>query len=444
MSKENSKRIKEIIPKEENKDDNTKKINNNIEQKENDWIKLLNEELEKFSIGDSEEENQEKKDDEHDKKDEDETIIKEIPLDKISSPSNLTKSDTDKNDKFKKKNTISTKYNKEINQKNINFEIDNTGITKYNDSIIFEGKEFRSYSRYNIYNSKRKIKKTIFKCINIRRDEQFRRDTNQTVFCNATIEYIEPGQNIKSGYFIKSIHSDSCLSLDFKKVKEEKNKNIKLDNDKEHFIKLCNEILNNSTIYDRRLFKDEFKKIYNQNKFNFPLNDNMLSNLINNWRIHSNRFTKLSIFDNKYDYENRLILREYRVIPVEENNKKANASFEYVIYGNNENIARMRKSNHFFIDGTFHHPSDFSQLLIIMYKDCITSLKIPGLYILLNSKKEQLYDLAFHSIIKLLTNNETLNLDLQTIVTDQEKGLINSIKKNYPNVKRIVCLFHYK
>ena len=103
MSKENSNRIKEIIPKEENKDDNTKKINNNIEQKENDWIKLLNEELEKFSIGDSEEENQEKKDDEHDKKDEDETIIKEIPLDKISSPSNLTKSDTDKNDKFKKK-----------------------------------------------------------------------------------------------------------------------------------------------------------------------------------------------------------------------------------------------------------------------------------------------------------------------------------------------------
>ena len=217
-----------------------------------------------------------------------------------------------------------------------------------------------------------------------------------------------------------------------------------MDNDKEHFIKLCNEILNNSTIYDRRLFKDEFKKIYNQNKFNFPLNDNMLSNLINNWRIHSNRFTKLSIFDNKYDYENRLIFREYRVIPVEENNKKANASFEYVIYGNNENIARMRKSNHFFIDGTFHHPSDFSQLLIIMYKDCITSLKIPGLYILLNSKKEQLYDLAFHSIIKLLTNNETLNLDLQTIVTDQEKGLINSINKNFPNVKRIACLFHYK
>ena len=102
MSKEYSKRIKEIILKEENKADNTKMINYNIEQKENDWIKLLNEELEKFSIGDSEEENQEKEDDEHDKKDEDETIIKEIPLDKISSQSKLTKTHKDENDKFNK------------------------------------------------------------------------------------------------------------------------------------------------------------------------------------------------------------------------------------------------------------------------------------------------------------------------------------------------------
>ena len=114
--------------------------------------------------------------------------------------------------------------------------------------------------------------------------------------------------------------------------------------------------MNNSTIYDRRLFKEEFKKIYNQNKYNFPLTDNMLSNIINTWKNHSNRFTKLSIFDNQFDYENRLILREYRIIPIEENNKKTTASFEYVIYGNHENITRMRKSKHFFIDGTFHHP----------------------------------------------------------------------------------------
>ena len=33
--------------------------------------------------------------------------------------------------------------------------------------------------------------------------------------------------------------------------------------------------MNNSTIYDRRLFKESFKDIYNDkdNKFNFPLNN---------------------------------------------------------------------------------------------------------------------------------------------------------------------------
>ena len=42
------------------------------------------------------------------------------------------------------------------------------------------------------------------------------------------------------------------------------------------------------------------------------MNDNMLSNLIKNWKRTSNRFTKLCIFNNKFDYENRLILREYQ------------------------------------------------------------------------------------------------------------------------------------
>ena len=117
--------------------------------------------------------------------------------------------------------------------------------------------------------------------------------------------------------------------------------------------------MNNSTIYDRRLFKEEFKKIYNQNKYNFLLTDNMLSNLINNWKNHSNRFTKLSLFDNQFFYENRLILREYRIIPIEENHKRSTASYEYVIYGNHEHIIRMRESKHFFIKEYFITPQNF-------------------------------------------------------------------------------------
>ena len=50
---------------------------------------------------------------------------------------------------------------------------------------------------------------------------------------------------------------------------------------------------------------------------------------------------------------------------------------EYIIWANNENIARMRICKNLFIDGTFHHPPYFKQILIIMYKDLVTSLKIP-------------------------------------------------------------------
>ena len=79
-----------------------------------------------------------------------------------------------------------------------------------------------------------------------------------------------------------------------------------------------------------------------------------------------------------------------------------------------------------------------------MYKDIITSLKIPAFYILLNSKKEELYDIVFESIINNILKEDYNNLNFETIVTNQELALINSIYKFFPNTKRISCLFHYK
>ena len=86
----------------------------------------------------------------------------------------------------------------------------------------------------------------------------------------------------------------------------------------------------------------------------------------------------------------------------------------------------MRKSNHYYIDGTFHHPKEFKQLLIIMYKDIITELKIPGIFILLNDKSQILYDYVFNSVINIITNNREYDLNILSIVTDSEKALINS------------------
>ena len=44
--------------------------------------------------------------------------------------------------------------------------------------------------------------------------------------------------------------------------------------------------MNSSNIYVSRLFKEKFKKIYNnpKNKFNFTINNTYLINIISNWK----------------------------------------------------------------------------------------------------------------------------------------------------------------
>ena len=105
-------------------------------------------------------------------------------------------------------------------------------------------------------------------------------------------------------------------------------------------------------------------------------------------------------------------------------------------------IARCRKSNHLFIDGTFHHPKDFIQLLLLIFKDIITANYYPGFYCLMSNKTEELYDLIFKGIKRILTQQNIIQLNYSTITTDSEIALINSVKKNFENTHRIGCWFH--
>ena len=148
--------------------------------------------------------------------------------------------------------------------------------------------------------------------------------------------------------------------------------------------------MNTSTIYDRNLYKNKFKEIYNSNYYDFPINNNMLSNIITKWKNSTYKFKKECAQYNLYDYQNRLLLRDYRSIFLELPNKKNATLLEYIIWGNNENISRMRISENIFIDGTFHQPPKYKQLIIIIFKDLLTTLKIPGLFILINGKHEKI------------------------------------------------------
>ena len=62
-------------------------------------------------------------------------------------------------------------------------------------------------------------------------------------------------------------------------------------------------------------------------------------------------------------------------------------------------------------------PKEYKQLLLVMYKDIITALKIPGIYILLNNKTQKMYNLAFESLTNILTENKTYDLDIKSIIT---------------------------
>ena len=179
--------------------------------------------------------------------------------------------------------------------------------------------------------------------------------------------------------------------------------------------------MNTSTIYDRTLYKNEFKKLYNKTPYNFEINNNFLSNLISKWKQNTNKFNKNCIFENIYDYQNRLILREFRNIYIEVPDKKEPVLLDYIIWGNNENISRIRLSKILFLDGTFHHPQEYKQLLILMYRDIITDQNIPGIYILINGKYEKFYDIVLSSLVNILTQNRLYNINAEIIVTDSEK-----------------------
>ena len=139
-----------------------------------------------------------------------------------------------------------------------------------------------------------------------------------------------------------------------------------------------------------------------------------------------------------------MILWEYNNSPIYTSNKKNPIPSEYFIWSTSQIISRARLTSHLFIDGTFHHPSGFSQLLIIIFKDIVTSDYLPGFYILMSNKTEILYDLIFKSVIRILTQNNIYQLQIKTITTDTELALINAVKNNFANSQRIGCWFHLK
>ena len=62
----------------------------------------------------------------------------------------------------------------------------------------------------------------------------------------------------------------------------------------------------------------------------------------------------------------------------------------------------------------------------------------------MNNKKYTLYKKVLESFVNIITQNKIFNLEIESITSDEEIALINSINEVFCGVKRFNCYFHYK
>ena len=200
--------------------------------------------------------------------------------------------------------------------------------------------------------------------------------------------------------------------------------------------------LNSTDYYKHKEFTTKLQEIYNENNYDFKLKENTVKNIIGRWKLTSLRFTKYNAIENKYNKKGDLILYDYSNTIIYTSSKKKPITADYFIWSSDPIIARIRKSYHLFIDSIFHHPKDYTQLLIILFKDFISSEYYPGFFILMSNKTEILYDLIFKSLKRIISQQQIYELTFKTITTDTEVALINAVQNNFHNIKRIGCWFH--
>ena len=297
-----------------------------------------------------------------------------------------------------------------------------------NTDILYEGKTFIK-ERHQPKNFPAIIN---YRCKYQRKNEHLKNSN----FCNALIKRKKDKNNIY--YILEKNHSKECIEFSTISIINSSN----LIGNYNDYINKCNQYLDSTEDYNKTEMRVKLQEIYNSNNYNFTLKENTIKNIIGRWKSNSLRFTKYNAIENRNNKNGDLILWDYQNTVIYSSNKKNPIKAEYYIWSSDQMIARCRKSKHLFIDGTFHHPKEFSQLLIIIFKDIITSNYYPSFFCLMSIKTEEMYDLVFKSIKRILTQQNIIKLDISTITTDSELALINSIENNFENSKRLGCWFH--
>ena len=69
---------------------------------------------------------------------------------------------------------------------------------------------------------------------------------------------------------------------------------------------------------------------------------------------------------------------------------------------------------------------------------------MPVFFILTNTKTQAGYEKRFSNEKEILGFGKKFVLKFETITTDNEDALNNGLLKNFPQVQRISCYYHYK
>ena len=184
-------------------------------------------------------------------------------------------------------------------------------------------------------------------------------------------------------------------------------------------------------------------KIYEKNNCTFEIKNYTFSNIYYNWRRESNIFTKYSVFTNQYTNNNEIFLRDYSLNTIYSKSGQNLIYHEHIIFISNYFIRKLRESEHFYIDGTFVYPAGFKQLIIILYYEKKSCKRYPGLFALINNKSQNGYIKLFQSIKNIISIDKTKDLNLKSITTDFELGLINALEEVFPGFRKVGCFYHF-
>ena len=146
------------------------------------------------------------------------------------------------------------------------------------------------------------------------------------------------------------------------------------------------EYLNKNPLNNYKSFKKyATEKIVGLN-LNILPNENFFKNIYYPWKKANLSFKWYSIFQNNKTKINKIFLREFLYTYIFTHSINKPFLHKHVIWCSPFFIKKMQMAQHIYLDGTFVHPNNFIQMLVILIYDEATQSRYPAAYILLNSK----------------------------------------------------------